>query len=112
MTEENSVQPIQQQVVSTEKDVHGYSINDVSVSFKASGEKITLPSDADLDGVRAFQFTDSADKVVSVDANGNVPADDDGNGTLQYHKKTTDITRGDFEDNDVNGGDSRYRHRS
>ena len=85
---------------------HGYSINDVSVSLAASGEKITLPSDADLDGVRAFQFTDSADAVVSVDADGNVKGAADGNGTLQYHKKTTDITRGDFEDNDVNGGDS------
>ena len=75
--------------------------------MSCSGEKITLPSDADLDGVRAFQFTDSADKVVSVDGEGNVAgAALDGNGTLQYHKKTTDITRGDFEDNDVNGGDS------
>tara|TARA_A200000159_G_scaffold90050_1_gene83566 strand:+ start:1436 stop:2893 length:1458 start_codon:yes stop_codon:yes gene_type:complete len=85
---------------------HGYSINDVSVSLAASSEKITLPSDADLDGVRAFQFTDSADKVVSVDGEGNVKGAADGNGTLQYHKKTKDTTRGDFEDNDVNGGDS------
>jgi hypothetical protein len=85
---------------------HGYSINDVSVSLAATTEKITLPSDADLDGVRAFQFTDSADNVVSVDGEGNVKGAADGNGTLQYHKKTKDTTRGDFEDNDVNGGDS------
>ena len=33
---------------------HGYSINDKSVTIKASSGKIVLPSDADLEGVRAF----------------------------------------------------------
>nr|BAR35369.1 major capsid protein [uncultured Mediterranean phage uvMED] len=89
---------------------HGYSINDVSVSLAASSGKITLPGDADLDGVRAFTYTDSADAVATVAADGSVKVGDaaaaDGAGTLQYHKKTTDVTRGDFEDNNVNGGES------
>lgn len=81
---------------------HGYSINDKSATLAASGGKITLPSDADLEGVRAFTATAGETSYLVgadgslTDADGNAPAD--GDVVLQYHVETTDITRGDFED--------------
>ena len=78
---------------------HGYSINDVQVSIASGG---SIPSDADLDGVRAFKVVDGDGVETSLDADNKAQA----NGTLHYHRKTTDVTRGDFEDNDVNGGES------
>ena len=90
------------------KGRHGYSINDVAVSLSASGGKITLPGDADLDGVRAFTYTTSDNKVATVAADGSVKVGDDdaanGAGTLQYHRETTPIARGDFEDDGTSAG--------
>jgi hypothetical protein len=68
---------------------HGYSINDKTATI-AVGE--ALPADADLDGVGAFQV-DGVQLVLDVDGKSTQA------GTLQYHVKTTDTTRGDFEDN-------------
>jgi len=72
---------------------HGYSINDKSATV-AVGD--SLPGDADLESVRAFQVA-TTDGIVplTLDADGKVEQA----GTLQYHAQTTDITRGDFEDN-------------
>ena len=86
---------------------HGYSINDKSVTIKASGGKIALPSDADLEGVRAFTATSgevsylvSADGSLA-DADGAAPADD-ADVALVYHAQTTAENRGDFEDGNQN----------
>ena len=68
---------------------HGYSINDKKVDVNVGD---ALPSDADLEGIRAFQV-DGAALVLDAD-NKMTQA-----GELQYHAATTDITRGDFEDN-------------
>ena len=68
---------------------HGYSINDKKVTV-AVGDAI--PSDADLEGIRAFQV-DGAQLVLDGD-NKMTQA-----GELQYHAQTTAEARGDFEDN-------------
>jgi hypothetical protein len=68
---------------------HGYSINDKKVTV-AVGDAI--PSDADLEGIRAFQV-DGAQLVLDGD-NKMTQA-----GELQYHAQTTADNRGDFEDN-------------
>ena len=88
---------------------HGYSINDKSVTIKASGGKIALPSDADLEGVRAFTATSgevsylvSADGSLSGDAGGAYAPADDADVALVYHAQTTAENRGDFEDGNQN----------
>jgi hypothetical protein len=68
---------------------HGYSINDKKVTV-AVGDAI--PSDADLEGIRAFQV-DGAQLVLDAD-NKMTQA-----GELQYHAQPTAGARGDFEDN-------------
>lgn len=68
---------------------HGYSINDKKVTV-AVGDAI--PSDADLEGIRAFQV-DGAQLVLDAD-NKMTQA-----GELQYHAQPTADNRGDFEDN-------------
>ena len=68
---------------------HGYSINDKKVTV-AIGDAI--PSDADLEGIRAFQV-DGAQLVLDAD-NKMTQA-----GELQYHAQPTADNRGDFEDN-------------
>ena len=68
---------------------HGYSINDKKVTV-AVGD--ALPSDADLEGIRAFQV-DGEQLVLDAD-NKMTQA-----GELQYHAQTTAESRGDFEDN-------------
>lgn len=68
---------------------HGYSINDKKVTV-AVGDAI--PSDADLEGIRAFQV-DGEQLVLDAD-NKMTQA-----GTLQYHVQTVAENRGDFEDN-------------
>lgn len=68
---------------------HGYSINDKKVTV-AVGDAI--PSDADLEGIRAFQV-DGAQLVLDAD-NKMTQA-----GELQYHAQPTAAARGDFEDN-------------
>ena len=75
---------------------HGYSINDKKVTV-AIGDAI--PSDADLEGIRAFQV-DGAQLVLDAD-NKMTQA-----GTLQYHAQTTADNRGDFEDNLGNSDDA------
>jgi hypothetical protein len=67
---------------------HGYSINDKKVTV-AVGDAI--PSDADLEGIRAFQV-DGAQLVL--DSNNKMTQA----GELQYHAQTTAEERGDFED--------------
>ena len=83
---------------------HGYSINDKSATIAAANGKITLPSDADLEGVRAFTAT-AGDVSYLVGKDGSL-SDSEGNGpadatevTLLYHAQTTAENRGDFEDN-------------
>jgi len=83
---------------------HGYSINDKSATIAASEGKIALPSDADLEGVRAFTAT-AGDVSYLVGKDGSL-TDSEGNGpahaaevTLVYHAQTTAEARGDFEDN-------------
>lgn len=72
---------------------HGYSINDKQIAVTAGVDG--LPSDADLEGVRAFQVvTDTGTVALSLDASGKVEQ----TGTLQYHAQTTAEERGDFED--------------
>lgn len=68
---------------------HGYSINDKQVTV-AIGD--ALPSDADLEGIRAFQVDGEA---LVLDAENKMTQA----GTLQYHAQTTAENRGDFEDN-------------
>jgi len=68
---------------------HGYSINDKQVTV-AIGD--ALPSDADLEGIRAFQVDGEA---LVLDAENKMTQA----GTLQYHAQTTAESRGDFEDN-------------
>jgi hypothetical protein len=68
---------------------HGYSINDKKVTV-AVGD--ALPSDADLEGIRAFQV-DGAQLVLDGE-NKMTQA-----GELQYHAQTVAENRGDFEDN-------------
>jgi hypothetical protein len=120
----------------------GYTINDVSTALTstvataswadinfdadlsaslADGKikKVTVatPSEADYNGVRAFEITQSGSITVALypqytkingnnieffgsGSNGGVAA---GVATLQYHKQPTDITRGDFEDRTADG---------
>jgi len=68
---------------------HGYSINDKTATI-AVGD--ALPADADAEGVRAFTV-DGAALVLDADGKSTQA------GELAYHAATTDITRGDFEDN-------------
>ena len=68
---------------------HGYSINDKKVTV-AVGDAI--PSDADLEGIRAFQV--DGEQLVLDGDNKMTQA-----GELQYHAQTTAENRGDFEDN-------------
>ena len=68
---------------------HGYSINDKKVTV-AVGDAI--PSDADLEGIRAFQV--DGEQLVLDGDNKMTQA-----GELQYHAQTTAEARGDFEDN-------------
>jgi hypothetical protein len=68
---------------------HGYSLNDKKVTV-AVGDAI--PSDADLEGIRAFQV-DGVQLVLDGD-NKMTQA-----GELQYHAQPTAENRGDFEDN-------------
>ena len=75
---------------------HGYSINDKKVTV-AVGDAI--PSDADLEGIRAFQV-DGAQLVLDAD-NKMTQA-----GELQYHAQTTADNRGDFEDKLGNSEDA------
>ena len=83
---------------------HGYSINDKGTTLAVAGGKITLPDDADLEGVRAFTATSGGESyLVSADgslsgADGEAPADA-AEVALVYHAKTTASNRGDFEDN-------------
>jgi hypothetical protein len=91
---------------------HGYSINDhtatgvaVTAGEAGAGTAVLAATlQADVDGARAF--TSSVGTVVgaSADANGAVTLQLEGIGDatsadITFHKKTTDITRGDFEDN-------------
>ena len=69
---------------------HGYSINDVKVSI-SNGDAI--PSDADLDGIRAFKVVGADATKEAVTADGKAQQD----GTLHYHRATTATSRGDFE---------------
>jgi len=69
---------------------HGYSLNDVKVSI-SSGDSV--PSDADLDGLRAFKVVGADDTKEALTADGKAQQD----GTLHYHRKTTAGARGDFE---------------
>lgn len=72
---------------------HGYSINDKQVTV-AVGDG--LPSDADLESVRAFQVvTATGTEALVLDGENKMTQA----GTLQYHAQTTAEDRGDFEDN-------------
>ena len=71
---------------------HGYSINDKQVDILTGG---SIPDDADLEGVRAFKVVAADGTESQLDAENKAQAD----GVLHYHAQTTDITRGDFEDN-------------
>jgi hypothetical protein len=68
---------------------HGYSINDKQVTVEVGD---ALPSDADLESIRAFQVDGNA---LVLDADNKMTQA----GTLQYHAQTTADNRGDFEDN-------------
>jgi hypothetical protein len=120
----------------------GYTINDVSTALTATVataswadinfdadlsaslaagkiKKVTVatPSEADYNGVRAFEITQSGSITVALypqytkingsnieffgsGSNGGV---DGGVATLGYHKQPTDISRGDFEDRTADG---------
>ena len=93
---------------------------DLSASLAAGQIKkvsVVTPSEADYNGVRAFEIAQSGSITVALypqytKINGNnieffgsgsaggVAA---GVATLQYHKQPTDITRGDFEDRTADG---------
>jgi hypothetical protein len=81
------------------KGRHGYSLNDVKIAVEIGA---SAPSDADLDGIAAFIVVDAEGDVTSLDADGKAEAA----GTLHYHRKTSAITRGDFEDNLGNSEDA------
>jgi hypothetical protein len=90
----------------------------ISASYAAGKMKkltVALPTDADFNGVRAFDFVQSGSGytqypqytvkngsnvvfVAAVAAAGTYAGDTAVGGQLQYHVQPTDITRGDFED--------------
>jgi len=71
---------------------HGYSINDKKIDILIGG---AIPADADLESVRAFKVVAADGTESQLDGENKAQAD----GVLHYHAQTTDITRGDFEDN-------------
>jgi len=93
---------------------------DLSASLAAGKIKkvsVVTPTEADYNGVRAFEIAQSGSITVALypqytkingnnieffgsGSNGGV---DGGVATLQYHKQPTDITRGDFEDRTADG---------
>jgi len=92
----------------------------ISASYAAGKMKkltVALPTDADFNGVRAFDFVQSGSGytqypqytvkngsnvvfVAAVAAAGTYTGDTAVGGQLQYHLQPTDISRGDFEDRD------------
>ena len=93
---------------------------DLSASLAAGKIKkvsVVTPTEADYNGVRAFEITQSGSITVALypqytKINGNnieffgsgsAGGVDGGVATLQYHKQPTDITRGDFEDRTADG---------
>ena len=92
----------------------------ISASYAAGKMKkltVALPTDADFNGVRAFDFAQTGSGytlypqytvkngsnvvfVAAVAAAGTYAGATEVGGQLQYHLQPTDITRGDFEDRD------------
>jgi len=104
---------------------HGYSINDkqatvaMTVESAGEGEATTTATttlgkalNADVDGWRAWKSSVGSITGINVEASGDVTvnlsvaADATGNTNIDYHAQTTDITRGDFEDNLGNSTDA------
>ena len=106
---------------SADLEVLNYDLKNATFSASVAAGKVkvltfTLPADADYNGVRAFELTQTGSGATVyneyakqeagvasfvVEYSSATIADTVG-ATLQYHKQPTDISRGDFEDRGAN----------